>query len=213
MGDGVRHFTIPVICCAGLVLVGTALQLCLGDIDSTFLAYPWSAILALFFTYAMVLLQGVAAKHRWARMLTSQRMGRLLLGLLVLVAVVMGLTGARLQHSWPFVLLLTALTAVTGVAAIDDLFHFRSRPLGAILSHVGTYMFLLASLCGNADKRHVTVSARLDDPVHVAVDDDGRSVTLPFVLTLKQFAIDAYPPKLYLYDTALHASSEMSAYE
>lgn len=192
------------MCCAGLLVVGTAFQWLWGDIDNQLLAYPWSLVLALFVSYGVVLLQGSMARRPHLQTYLGRPMGAALLGGLILLSVIMGLTNSHMQHSWPMVLLLIALTVVEGVAAVDDIMHLRHRPLGAFFSHLGVYVFLLAALCGNADRERATVSAVLDAPINMGVAADGRSVQLPFTIELKRFSVDEYPPKFCVYNTRSH---------
>ena len=208
MGTGLRDYKISSLCCAGLLVVGTAFQWLWGDVDNHVLAYPWSLVLALFVSYVVILLQGAMHRRPQLSYLFGRPMGAALLAGLILMSIIMGLTNAHLQHSWPMVLLLAALAIVEGVAAVDDIAHLRHRPIGAMLSHLGTYLFLLAALCGNADRERATVSAALDVPSNMGVAADGRSVHLPFTLDLKKFTVDAYPPKFCVYNTRSHLASD-----
>ena len=49
--------------CALLFLVGTTLQMTVGDIDNSFLRYPWGAILAVNYLYLLVVLH--AQSDKW----------------------------------------------------------------------------------------------------------------------------------------------------
>lgn len=208
MGAGLRDYKISSLYCAGLLVVGTVFQWLWGDVPNSVLAYPWSLVLALFLSYGVVVLQGTLSRRPSLNVLLGRPMGTALLAGLILLSVIMGLTGAHFQHSWPMVLLLAALTIVEGVAAVDDIAHLRHRPLGALLSHLGVYVYLLAALCGNADRERATVSALLDAPTNMGVAADGRSVQLPFSVELKKFSVDEYAPKFCIYNTRSHLTSD-----
>lgn len=208
MGAGLRDYKIASMSCAGLLVVGTLFQWLWGDVDNSMLAYPWSLVLALFVTYGVVLLQGVVSRYPSLNVLLGRPMGTALLAGLIFLSVIMGVTGARLQHAWPMVLLLIAFTIVQGVAVVDDLAHLRHRPIGVLLSHLGVYVFLLAALCGNADRERATVTSVIDVPANMGIAADGHTVQLPFSMELKKFSIDEYPPKFCLYNTRSHLISD-----
>lgn len=210
MGASLKENKISSLCCAGLLVVGTAFQWLWGDIDNHLLAYPWSLVIALFMSYGVVLLQGAMARRPHLQTYLGRPMGTALLAGLILLSVIMGLSNAHLQHSWPMALLLIALTIVEGVAAVDDILHLHHRPFGALLSHLGVYLFLVAAICGNADRERATVSAVLDAPINMGVAADSRSVQLPFAIELKKFSVDEYPPKLCVYNTRSHLASDQT---
>lgn len=77
-----------------------------------------------------------------------------------------------------------------------------------MMSHFAVFVVLTCGMFGSADKMRVTVNAHLERPVAEGIDSKGVSQTLPFAITLKEFAMEEYPPKLYLLDTRLESSSE-----
>ena len=172
------------------------------------LAYPWSVVLALAITYIAVLLQGIKGRRPFFQNLLGRPLATALLMCLVLLCIVMGITGAHLQHSWPMVLILDMLTLVEGVAMVDDAMHLRHRHPGAFLSHLGAYVFLLTSLCGHADYERATVNVPLDTPSALGMTVDGNAVQLPFTMELKTFTIDTYPPRFCIYNTRSHTVSD-----
>ena len=65
--------------CALLLLVGMALQLFLGDVDASFLSYPWTICVAMNYLYILILLYAKSDSVKCLRrlydrpaMLTSQ---------------------------------------------------------------------------------------------------------------------------------------------
>jgi hypothetical protein len=120
-----------------------------------------------------------------------------------------GLLGfSRMTSSWPFNLLLFYFTTTVGLTVVDDLHHWRQRNLAAMMSHVAVFVVLTCGMFGSADKMRVTVNAHLERPVAEGIDSKGVSQTLPFAITLKEFAMEEYSPKLYLLDTHQESSSE-----
>ncbi len=75
------------------------------------------------------------------------------------------------------------------------------------MAHLGAFILLVAGIFGCGDMQRVTVTATLDRPVGVGRDRAGDGTELPFAVTLREFRMDEYPPKLYLLDTGTESSS------
>ena len=208
--------------CLLLFAVGIVLQCVVGDFDNGFLRYPWGLILAVNYLYLLVLLHFQRDKWRWVNRLSDHYASVSALGSMVLMTIIFGLTRqdasteglvgllgfSRMTSSWPFNLLLFYFTTTVGLAVVDDLHHWRQRGLAAMMSHLAVFVVLTCGMCGSADKMRVTVNAHLERPVAEGIDSKGVSQTLPFAITLKEFAMEEYPPKLYLLDTRQESSSE-----
>lgn len=208
--------------CLLLFAVGIVLQCVVGDLDNSFLRYPWGLILAVNYLYLLVLLHFQRDKWRWIYRLSDHYASVSALGSMVLMTIIFGLTRqdasteglvgllgfSRMTSSWPFNLLLFYFTTTVGLAVVDDLHHWRQRGLAAMMSHLAVFVVLTCGMFGSADKMRVTVNAHLERPVAEGIDSKGVSQTLPFAITLKEFAMEEYPPKLYLLDTRLESSSE-----
>lgn len=208
--------------CLLLFVVGIVLQCVVGDFDNGFLRYPWGLILAVNYLYLLVLLHFQRDKWRWVNRLSDHYASVSALGSMVLMTIIFGLTRqdasteglvgllgfSRMTSSWPFNLLLFYFTTTVGLAVVDDLHHWRQRGLAAMMSHLAVFVVLTCGMFGSADKMRVTVNAHLERPVAEGIDSKGVSQTLPFAITLKEFAMEEYPPKLYLLDTRQESSSE-----
>lgn len=208
--------------CLLLFVVGVVLQCVVGDLDNGFLRYPWGLILAVNYLYLLILLHSQRSKWRWVNHLSDHYASVSALGSMVLMTIIFGLTRqdasteglvgllgfSRMTSSWPFNLLLLYFTTTVGLAVVDDLHHWRQRGLAAMMSHVAVFVVLTCGMFGSADKMRVTVNAHLERPTVEGVDATGVSQTLPFAITLKEFAMEEYPPKLYLLDTRQESSSE-----
>ena len=208
--------------CLLLFAVGIVLQCVVGDFDNGFLRYPWGLILAVNYLYLLVLLHFQRDKWRWVNRLSDHYASVSALGSMVFMTIIFGLTRqdasteglvgllgfSRMTSSWPFNLLLFYFTTTVGLAVVDDLHHWRQRGLAAMMSHLAVFVVLTCGMFGSADKMRVTVNAHLERPVAEGIDSKGVSQTLPFAITLKEFAMEEYPPKLYLLDTRQESSSE-----
>lgn len=208
--------------CLLLFVVGIVLQCVVGDFDNGFLRYPWGLIFAVNYLYLLILLHSQRSKWRWVNHLSDHYASVSALGSMVIMTILFGLTRqdasteglvgllgfSRMTSSWPFNLLLFYFTTTVGLAVVDDLHHWRQRGLAAMMSHVAVFVVLTCGMFGSADKMRITVNAHLERPTVEGVDAMGVSQTLPFAITLKEFVMEEYPPKLYLLDTKMESSSE-----
>ena len=81
------------------------------------------------------------------------------------------------------------------------------KKIGKIVAIVAVLVVLVAGVFGSGDKQRVNVTTQVGHTTHVGLTDDGEQVQLPFALTLKEFTMDEYPPKLYVLDTRTESSS------
>ena len=56
--------------CALLFLAGTTLQMAFGDIDNSFLHYPWGVIIAINYVYLLVLIHFKQERWSWLKQLS-----------------------------------------------------------------------------------------------------------------------------------------------
>ena len=207
--------------CALLFVVGTTLQLAVGDIDSSLLHYPWGLILAVNYLYLLVVAYALRNRWRWLRQLGDDKACLSSLAAFGAIVIVFGLTrqdpareglvGAlgfsRMTSSWPFNLLLFYFMTTLGIRTVSDIHHLRDRRMAAVLTHLGVFVLLVAGTFGSGDTVRCMVTTRVGTPVSIGRDDAGHEVRLPFALTLDDFSIEEYPPKLYLLDTRRESSS------
>ena len=207
--------------CALLFLAGTTLQMAFGDIDNSFLRYPWGVIIAINYVYLLVLIHFKQERWSWLRQLSDHYACTSSLVAMIAMTIIFGLTRqdptteglvgvlgfSRMTSSWPFNILLLYFTTTTGLAVMEDLRHLRKRRVAAVMSHLAVFVVLVAGIFGSGDKLRVSVNTHLDKPTYVGVDRAGKPTELPFAVTLKEFKMDEYPPKLYLLNTATETSS------
>ena len=207
--------------CALLFLVGTTLQLAVGDFDNSFLRYPWGLILAINYCYILILLNSLTDKWKWLKQLGDGYACISSLASMVVLTIIFGLTrqdpdvegliGAlgfsRMTSSWSFNILLLYFTTTIGLAVIDDIRLWRHRRLAAVMSHAAVFIILTASMFGSADKQRLMVTLPLDRVVSEGVTQSGVATGLPFSITLREFNMDEYPPKLYILDVQTESSS------
>lgn len=199
--------------CILLLLAGAALQLFLGPVNPSFLSYPWGMILALNYLYLIILLRANADKWQWVRgwydrpaylsSLASMLVLTLMFGLIRQDGSAEGLAGVlgftRMSRSWIFCLFLFHFTTVMGLKAVDDVWHMRRRKLPNVLIHLSVFVVLAAAIFGSGDKEKVKVTLALGVPERMGVTKEGRVAELPFTLTLKEFSLDEYAPRVHRY--------------
>ena len=202
-----------VVRCACMFFAGTALQLFTGGIDASFFKYPWGMVLAANFLYLLVLISFNKEKWAWTGHFTGRSTYLLsLLAMLVLTLLfglipqggsgegvldVLGFT--QMKSSWVFNLFLLHFTAVMGVQAIDNLRNIKRQKLHVAIMHIAFFAILFAGIFGSGEKTRVRLKAVQGEPVNVGVTADGEKVELPFIIKLKDFSLEEYPPQIHIY--------------
>lgn len=199
--------------CAWLLVAGTALQFLVGDVDASFLSYPWGVILAVNYLYLLVLLYAMAGKWAWVKTLFDRSACITAFASMLVLTLLFGLvrqdesaTGfvaalgfSRMTSSWIFNTFLVYFMTVVGLMTIDDLRYWKKRNKFALLFHLAFWVILVSAVFGSGDKVRVRVTTTVGQPVQGGATADGRPHTLPFSILLKEFSMDEYPPRLYLY--------------
>ena len=195
------------LCCALLFLLGTVLQCLTGGIPPHLLQYPLSAVLALVYTYALVVVYMLSGRFPRLRRLYDSYSGTASIVSVVAMALLFGLipqgeggTGpavalgwTQMRSNWAFNLLMLYLMTGIGLSAISGLHHLRTARPASVLSHFATYLVLCAAFFGNGDKFEAVVTVAPGQAVAVGEDEDGKPVELPFMLRLEEFTIEEYP--------------------
>jgi hypothetical protein len=198
--------------CALLFLAGTALQLYIGNVDTSFLAYPWGLVGAVNYLYILIILYAYQEKLTFVRRmydrasyitsLASMLILTLLFGLIPQDASIGGLIDLlgfnQMSSSWIFVLFLFHFMTIVGLKAIEDVHHWKKHSLPAVLMHVSFFVILVASVFGSGEKVRLRVTAIEGHPVGMGVTDKGKRVELPFTILLKDFSLEEYPPVVHL---------------
>lgn len=202
---------------AGLLAIGLMLRLSVGPVDWSLFAFPLNAIIAAFLVAMIALAHAFRNRLYWVRF--SATGGAAVPALLYAAAltVLMGLTpqampspagGAdglgisRMLSFWPFVLIYLWMTVIVGLVSLKQLAGLRHtrRQLPSLLSHCGLFVALVAGTLGNADMQRLEMTVTIGKPEWRAVDGDGKVAELPLALSLHDFSIDEYPPKLVIID-------------
>ena len=197
-----------------LLIAGIALQFFLGNVDASFLSYPWSLVVAVNFLYILILVYAKSdAVKGFRRLYDRPAYLSSLVSMLVLTLLfglirqdgspegIWGMLGfTQMATSWIFVLFLVHFTTVIGLKAVEDVHRWRHRKWPAVVMHVSFFIILASAVLGSGDKVRVKVTTALDTPIGMGMTENREMYELPFVLTLKEFVLEEYPPQVYVID-------------
>lgn len=212
--------------CALLFIAGAALQFIFGKADGSFLSFPWGAVIALNYAYLLVLLAAKSDKWGWVRKLYDHYAYTSALASMVILTIIFGLTpqdssvegltgmlGFRdMVSSWSFNIILIYFITMLGLKTVEDIWNWRKRRIIPLLFHFAVFIVLAAGLLSSGDKERIRVNLPIGYPVHSGISSDGTEVHLPFVITLKDFIMEEYPPKIHLVDISSGIASEEYIY-
>ena len=190
--------------CALLFLAGTALQLYIGNVDVSLLSYPWNWVAVVNYLYVLILLYAkqdtikcikrIYDRPAYLTSLVSMLVLTLLFGLIPQNASIGGVIDLfgfnQMSSSWIFVLFLIHFMTVLGMKAIEDVHHWRKRPIPVVLIHTSFFIILVASVFGSGEKVRIRVTAVEGHPVSMGITDRGERVELPFTILLKDFSLE-----------------------
>ena len=160
------------------------------------ISFPWSAILAFVYIYALVLTYSLSQTHPGLKRLYSGKACAITIAVATVMAVIYGFIGFHRSPLYYIVML--AMLSSMGLRLIDDLWHIKQRKPAMTLAHLSVSIALFAGLFGSGDKRSANLEAHIGEPVSQALGSSGKTVRLPFTLTLDSFTIDQYPAKLMI---------------
>ncbi len=197
----------------GLMAVGLALQLAGGPLDVHLLRSPVSWGLGVGLIGLSIFLGFL--RGRLAAWLGGLPLAVNLIAALLFLSLIMGLTPqlaapnpepawpdhlgfTRMTSSWPFILIYLALIISLGAATVR---RIRRRPsLGFVLNHLGLWLLLTAAGLGAADRQRYTVWVEEGGLEWRGRLANGLVVELPLAISLADFDLEVYPPKVTIID-------------
>lgn len=198
--------------CGGLIVTGLMLQLAIGPVDWTLLAWPANLIVLAIYFVAIALAIAFRRRVYLFEWLSHYPAAVSALACAALLTLVMGLTPqvqvggeglpglSQMLSFWPFVLVYLLMTTITGLVATKRILHFRRASIGSVLNHLGLFVVMVSATLGSADMQRLELTARMGTPEWRAADERGNIVELPLAIELNEFTIEEYPPKLMLVD-------------
>lgn len=197
-GKGKREqkIAIEVVITAALVSAGLALQLFTGGFRSEILAFPVNLALIVVIVSLIIFFKGASAR------LASGSLSVILLIAITTLALYMGLVpGNMVKRSWPFVLTYLALLINLTACVVQRVRSFNlKRDYSFLLNHTGLLILLFAAGPGSADKARYFMrvfEGKVEWRAEISRGNEaGESVELPVAISLEDFEMDEYPPKL-----------------
>lgn len=190
-----------------LLIIGFALQSVIGEFNFYLLAKPVNFIVAGIITFISVCIGLYCSKSSFARWFCGIEISVALIVALLLLTIIMGLTPQTIHShsllgfdvmtsSWAFVIIYTFTLLSLGTLIVKRLKLFRLRDYGFYLNHIGLWLFLLCSGLGYADMERYIMHVREGETEWRVYDDLNNVKELPVAITLNDFDMDFYPPKL-----------------
>ncbi len=185
-----------IIISLAVIIAGFLLQLILGGFNKAIIAFPVnlliiSAVGMLFFV----------RKGRFLDVAASGTLSVILLSEITITAILMGLIPENtIKNSWPFALLwLMIMINLTAVISLKiKRTGFREIPF--LLNHAGLLVLMFASGPGSADKSRYFMRVNeggTEWRAQISGGKNGEALhELPVAITLDDFHIDEYPPKI-----------------
>lgn len=198
--------------CAGLLVVGAALQMSVGSVVWQAFSFPrnlWMLVALIVLICIMYAMEGKVYAFHFMRSYAAAvpaliATALLTVGMGLIKQVPDGMMSrdrmglSNMICSWPFVLIYLYMILILGLAICRKVHHFRLHKLPFVMNHLGLFLFIVAATLGSADMQKLTMNVSRDVPEWRAVDVKGNMVELPIAIQLVDFTIDEYPPKLIL---------------
>src|SRR5574344_903193 len=195
---------------AGLVITGLLLQITVGPIDWSLIAFPANIILLACFLAALATMVVLRRKFYFFRCLFNGKNAVVVLSFVAALTLVMGLIKqdgislplgfSKMLGAWWLVLPYVCLTVILGMTALPRTVHFHLRNIPFLLNHWGLFIALTGATLGNADVKELTMQTFPGKPEWRAVTNEGEVTELPLAIELKKFSIEEYPAKLMIID-------------
>lgn len=200
-----------------LLVVGLLLQMVLGPIDWSLLAWPINLVLLVLMLAAVGILYAVRRKayaiewmmHAGAAVpcLIYAASLTILMGLLPQVRMGGIPWLSQMLRFWPFVLIWTWMMLISALAALNHLLRWKVREIPFILNHLGVVVAIVSATLGNADIQSLQLTAFTGEPEWRAVDNDGMVHEPGLAIELHKFTLEEYDdgtPKRFASDITVY---------
>lgn len=202
---------------AAIIAAGFMLQLTVGGFDFGLLRWPVNIILGGAIVSAVAIM-AAARKRAFPRWLSGVPTAVTLIGSLVVLGVVMGLTPQvflgsapvggtvsrlgldNMTSSWPFVLIYLMTLLSLGLLIARRLAAFRLRDYAFYLNHAGLWLVLFAAGLGSADMKRYVMHVREGETEWRVYSENLDVLELPIAIQLNDFNMEEYPPMLAVID-------------
>ncbi|MFI3332891.1 MAG: cytochrome c biogenesis protein ResB [Rikenellaceae bacterium] len=199
---------------AGVVLISLTLQLVIGPFDFFLLTNPVNIITGLVILLVSALLSIFAPKSNFVRWISGVPMSVSLIGALLFLSLIMGLTPQvaegvepnlrlgfdSMTRAWSMVLIYMLTLFSLGVLIFRRLRDLKIANLASMLNHIGLYLVLFAAGLGYADMERYVMYVSEGETQWRVYDAQNSVKELPIAIKLNDFDMDHYPPKLVVID-------------
>ncbi len=207
-------YTESIAIVAGVVAIGAALQLTVGSFDFFTLAAPANFMVGAAIILLSLLFGLLTDKSHFARWISSAKLSTVEIIATLLLTIIMGLTPQVASESlsplgfdsmtsaWSFVLLYGFTLLTLGATITRRLRRFRLtlRDISFQLSHIGLWLLLAASGLGYADMERYVMYVEEGQTEWRVYNAEKEVKELPIAITLVDFDMEVYPPKLAIID-------------
>ncbi len=205
------------IVAAGFVFVGFMLQWLCGAFDFTLLQWPVNILLG-GITGIFLVLSATQRKNPFYQWFSGVPMAVTLIGTLVILGIIMGLTPQvissedavhdlffrlgfrKMTSAWPFVLIYIVLLLSLGSLITRRLIDFRIKDYAFYLNHIGLWLLLFAAGAGASDIKRYVMYIREGEVEWRVYNSQKEVLELPVAIELNDFYMEEYPPKLAVID-------------
>lgn len=213
------NFTETILIVFGIYLVGMMLQLSVGTFKFATIAWPLNILFG-GGSLLLVVLLSLRKRSSLYQWLAGVPFSVTLIAALIIQTIVMGITPqvsgtltakpgvfdiigfTRMTSSWPFILTYYFTIIALSAAVVNRLKNPKWRDYAFYLNHIGLLIFLFASGFGASDmKRYVMyVEEKADLPEWRVYSENKDVLELPIAITLNDFIMEEYAPKLTIID-------------
>ena len=200
---------VEIIIISAVIIAGFALQFVIGPLDFGILVFPVNLILG------FILLVPILFKlPQPIRKFGSGKVSVILLTIVTIMAIYMGLvSGNDVKHSWPFAFVYLMCMVNLAIAIGKRVRKFRlKKDYGFMLNHIGLLLLLFAAGPGSADMQRWFMTVA-EGTTEWRGERSGATdpVELPIAITLLDFKMDEYPPKIAIVDKATGESQPVKS--
>ena len=201
----------------GLLVVGLLLQILLGPIDWSLLAWPVNLVLLVLLAVVVGVLYALRRKVYVFEWMMHSGAAVPCLSYAAALTILMGLlpqvrgTGvpwlSQMLRFWPFVLIWTWMMLISALAALNHLLRWKVKEIPFLLNHLGVVIAIVSATLGNADIQKLQLTAFTGETEWRAVDDAGMVHEPGLAIELHKFTLEEYDdgtPKRFASDISVY---------
>ena len=103
-------------------------------------------------------------------------------------------------RSWSYLIISIYFLTTLGMVSLRRIWPLSKKNIGFLLNHAGLWILIASASLGTGDLLRLRMNLVENNAEWIAVDDYGRQYQMPMALTLLDFNIEQYDPKIGLFD-------------